>query len=576
MKWFSNLKLAAKLISGFIIVALIAGVVGLFGIKQMNAIDAKDQELYELATVPLGEMGDISTAFQRMRVNIREMILAMDETAVNHQINNYNERKKEIAEIMPEFEKTILTKEGEEAYKSFKAYLDTFYLEVDKVITLVKAGNNDEALELIAEDTPAGIAARDVQDIIAELVQLKNNIAKNRSEENSAMASQASLVMMIVIIAGVVVAILLGILLSQSVSRPVAKLVAVADKIANNDLDVDIEINSKDEIGLLARAFKNAAENINEALINIDTASDQVASGARQVADSSIALSQGATEQASSIEELTASIEEIAAQTEANAKNADQTNELAQEIQANATTGNEQMKEMLKAMEEINVSSGNISRIIKVIDEIAFQTNILALNAAVEAARAGQHGKGFAVVAEEVRNLAARSANAAKETTDMIEGSIRKVEDGTKIANDTATALNKIVEGVFKTGNIVHDIAVASNEQSLGLNQINQGIMQVSQVVQTNSATSEESAAASEELSSQAELLKQQVNRFKLKKSGRSYYWHTGESNLESITKADAMGLKKKEEEYCLEQNDGDTALSRTRIALSDAEFGKY
>ena len=329
-----------------------------------------------------------------------------------------------------------------------------------------------------------------------------------------------------------------------------------------------IDIDAKDEIGNLASSCHRMTENLNEVLGGIFAASEQVSSGAKQLSDSSIALSQGASEQASSIEELTASLEQISSQTQLNAQNASQANKLASMAQGNAEQGNRQMQEMLRAMEEINQSSASISKIIKVIDDIAFQTNILALNAAVEAARAGQHGKGFAVVAEEVRNLAAKSASAAKETTDMIEGSIRKVEAGTKLAVHTAEALNQIVEGVAQAAALVKQIDVASSEQATGLAQINQAVMQVSQVVQANSAVSEQSAAASKELSGQAEMMRQSVSKFRFKKSldvpGRP-----AEMVVDVTTNVVSMKPRSAEARPV-------RPLGKQTIALSDEEFGKY
>lgn len=425
-------------------------------------------------------------------------------------------------------------------------------------------GMFDSKVDFILNEQQADFYA--TMALFEELSSVNVRIANER-------VFSSSLMLFLVALLGVILAVLLGVFISRGIKNPINKLVIVSKKIADGDLDVEINVDSNDEIGILAQAFSRMAESMNDAMSNINAGAEQVASGAQQLSDSSMVLAQGATEQASSIEQLTASLEEISSQTKMNAENANKANSLAENAQGNAIQGNMRMNEMLKAMDEINESSRNISKIIKVIDEIAFQTNILALNAAVEAARAGQHGKGFAVVAEEVRNLAARSANAAKETTDMIEGSIKKVEGGTKIANLTADELNKIVDGIGKVANLVSDIAVASNEQASAIEQVNLGVMQVSDVVQSNSATSEESAAASEELAGMAELMKEQVTQFKLKKVNRTASQYRETENHKRLELSEGKkGYKK-----TIQIAHKEAAATRTKeISLSDKEYGKY
>jgi len=303
----------------------------------------------------------------------------------------------------------------------------------------------------------------------------------------------------------------------DTITGYISEISQILGQMAEGDLTVGITSEYLGDFAALKDSINHIASSLRDVLSEIGLSADQVAAGTQQVSGGSQAISQGATEQAASIEELTATITEIAEQTKSNAVNANQANRISEEAKEDAVRGNDQMRELQEAMRDINESSYNIGKIIKVIDEIAFQTNILALNAAVEAARAGIHGKGFGVVAEEVRSLAVKSADAAKETTALIESSEKKTEAGTRIADETAEALGNIVVSVEKTVELMREIAEASNNQATAVSEVNRGIEQMSQVVQTNSATAEEAAAATEELSSQAEILKTMVDRFRVR-----------------------------------------------------------
>ena len=428
------------------------------------------------------------------------------------------------------------------------------------------AGNAQAQALLLEEYEPAVNAYMDILD--EAFAQVSDECAKSYEDQ---MIKLNALLALGVVIAAVafLITVVIALNLSKNIAIPVKLIEGTMKEVVKGNLAVSVDYASADEFGSMANSMSNltssistivkdiervlcamaegdftihssAAElyigdyqkifhsmkmikdNFNDTLSTLNRSANQVSSGSDQVSSGAQALSQGATEQASSVEELAASINDISNHINKNSQSALEASDKSSQVGMKAGESNDRMQDMLKAMADINASSGEIGKIIKTIEDIAFQTNILALNAAVEAARAGAAGKGFAVVADEVRNLASKSAEASKNTAALIENSLQAVENGKKIADETAQSLEVVINDIQDASQMMDSIAKASKDQAEAISQITVGIDQISSVVQTNSATSEESAAASEELSGQAQILRDLVRKFRLEGDGMS------------------------------------------------------
>ncbi len=440
------------------------------------------------------------------------------------------------------------------------------------------------------------------------------------NDEAMAVVHNLSRFILLIVLLSLVVIVVVALLITRSIIKPIQQAMLMLQDMGRGRLERRLNMGRGDEIGDMARTMDGFADNLQHQVVQslvslskgdlsfepkpyddqdtigtalaktnadlnriveeIITVSEQIASGANQVSSSSQSLSQGATESAASLEQISSSIAEIASQTKVNAENSTQANQLTTQARRSAEVGNQQMEQMLAAMQEIKHAGQSISKIIKVIDEIAFQTNLLALNAGVEAVRAGRHGKGFAVVAEEVRNMAVRSAKAAKETAELIEGSVLKTESGAAIAADTAQSLKEIVTSVSQASELVAEIAEASNEQAQGVAQINEGLRQIDQVTQTNAANAEEGAAAAEELSSQSEQLRDLMATFTLKGQESQTQWIASQQAQGRGSKPRRSGRSEYEDEGWWDDKaarpSGKLPPSRKMIALDDREFSRY
>jgi methyl-accepting chemotaxis protein len=514
MQWFYNKSIGTKLLSSFILLAVIAGAIGWIGIVNIRKSDQKTNEMYTTVSVPLAQLGDLASKFQRARYNLLKVVTAKTRPEKQQFLDRITGFSADISKDLEALEKIMSTPEEKKLLKGVADARLVFRPVIARCSELALAGQDAEAVALL--DAEGDKAARLEQEAIDKLVEYQVTGAKATAEQSAAAGRLAVQSTLILALVGVALAIGLGLFITRIITRPLLEAVRVAKLVAKGDLTSRIEADCADETGQLLEALKEMNDGLTAIVNEVRNGSSSIATATEQIAAGNADLSQRTEEQASALEETASSMEELTSTVKQNADNAQQANQLAISASGVAVKGGDVIHRVVTTMEAISASSRKIADIIGVIDGIAFQTNILALNAAVEAARAGEQGRGFAVVAGEVRSLAQRSAAAAKEIKALIEDSVLKVEGGSKLVEEAGETTQEIVASIRRVTDIMGEISAASVEQSGGIEQVNTAITQMDEVTQQNAALVEEASAAAESLEEQANQLVQVVAGFRL------------------------------------------------------------
>jgi methyl-accepting chemotaxis protein len=500
MNWFRNMRIGGKLTLSFAVLVLLAGLLGVPSLVQMQRMHDSADEIASNRLPSVQYLGEIDHAVTYIRRLELAHILADDPSVKDRYDRTLDTWTAKLAEAQKRYEPTIRSGEEGDAYRTFRAQWERYLAEQRKVLALSREGKQDEARDLaVTASLKACDEASATLDGLAEM----NKESSSRAAAAAAATYQASRARIMGLLAFTLVAgLALAIVLANVIARPLARAVEVADTIAGGDLTVRFEASTSDETGRMLEAMRSMAEKLSQIIGEVRSGAVALGAAASQVSATSQSVSQGTSEQAASVEETSSSLEQMSASITQNAENSRQTEQMAVAGAKNAEESGRAVKETVEAMKDIAAK-------ISIIEEIAYQTNLLALNAAIEAARAGEHGKGFAVVATEVRKLAERSQKAAGEISDLASQSV-------KVAERSGQLLLELVPAIRKTADLVQEVSAASQEQSTGVAQINKAMSQVEHVTQRNASAAEELASTAEEMHSQAESLQQLVGFFRV------------------------------------------------------------